>query len=81
MERRGLAVFGERIMVHRLGGGTITGRRRVPAGPRIRRNKKGAHSMFHIFTLQGKRIDSKLEHIPQNIKVDRIGKRRPERPA
>ncbi|MBN2078406.1 MAG: CBS domain-containing protein [Spirochaetes bacterium] len=34
--------------------------------------------MFHIFTLQGKRIDSQLEHIPQNIKVDRIAKK--ERP-
>jgi acetoin utilization protein AcuB len=31
--------------------------------------------MFHIFTLQGKKIDSPLEHLPQNVKVRQVLKR------
>ncbi len=33
--------------------------------------------MFHLFTLQGKRIDAQLEHLPSNIKVHHVkGKNR-----
>lgn len=28
--------------------------------------------MFHLFTLQGKQIDAKLEHLPENIRVHHV---------
>ena len=32
-------------------------------------NKKKENDMFHLFTLQGKRIDAQLEQLPKNIRV------------